>query len=164
MDDKKVRIRKYNIKDLYDIAHLYFDTIHIINARDYTVEQINAWAPYRNNYENWREKLERTQPLITVIDSKIVGFAEFEPNGYIDCFFVHHDFQRCGIGSALIREIENIAIKSNISRIYVEVSITAKDFFTQMGFEIIRQQTVTVRNIEMTNFVMEKNMTFKDVA
>ena len=80
MDDKKVGIRKYNIKDVYDIAHLYFDTIHIINARDYTFEQINAWAPYRNNYEKWCEKLEKTQPLIAVIGSKIVGFAEFESN------------------------------------------------------------------------------------
>lgn len=161
MDDKKVRIRKYNIKDVYDIGHIYFDTIHIINARDYTAEQINAWAPYRNNYEKWREKLERTRPLVAVIGSKIVGFAEFETNGHIDCFFVHHEFQRYGIGSALIREIENTAIKSNISRIYCEISITAKSFFTKMGFEIISQQSVTIRNIEMTNFMMEKKFSIK---
>ena len=44
-----------------DIGHIYFYTIHTINARDYTEEQINAWAPYRDNYDKWAKKLEKTQ-------------------------------------------------------------------------------------------------------
>ena len=154
-----IKIRKYNTKDLYDIAHIYFDTIHIINARDYTTEQINAWVPYRNNYEKWSEKLDKTQPLIATINDKVVGFAEFEKNGHIDCFYVHYEFQRRGIGSALINEIKNIAINLPINKIYAEVSITAKDFFIKMGFNIVKEQTVIIGKVELRNFVMESKLT-----
>lgn len=156
-----IKVRKYQPTDVQDIGHIYFDTIHTINARDYTEDQINAWAPYRDNYEKWAKKLEKTQPIVATIGSKIVGFAEFEPNGHIDCFYVHHQFQSCGIGSTLINEIEKMALSWEINEIFAEVSITAKGFFTKMGFDTVKQQSVVVRGVELTNFVMKKELAVK---
>ena len=87
----------------------------------------------------------------------IVGFAEFEPNGHIDCFYVHHEFQGKGVGSALMATIEANAATNKIHRIYSEVSITAKPFFESKGFQVVKQQKVNIRGCELTNFVMEKN-------
>ncbi len=41
------------------------------------------------------------QYKITCIFIHIVGFAEFEPNGHIDCFYCHHEWIGYGIGHAL---------------------------------------------------------------
>lgn len=42
-------------------------------------------------------------------------------------------------------------------RIYAEVSITARPFFASKGFQVIKQQTVRIHGVELTNFVMEKS-------
>lgn len=38
-------IREYEEKDLSSIIKLFYDTVHFINIKDYTQEQVNVWAP-----------------------------------------------------------------------------------------------------------------------
>jgi GNAT superfamily N-acetyltransferase len=153
---RKVQVRCYQDGDAKHIASIYYNTVHTVNAKDYTKEQLNAWAPYHDNYTAWQEKCAKLNPFVAIIDGAIVGFAEFEPNGHIDCFYVHHEFQGAGVGTALMREIEMEAREKLLPRIYAEVSITAKPFFVKKGFQVIKQQTVRIRDIELTNFLMEK--------
>lgn len=155
---KKIQVRRYRDKDVESLSQIYYNTIHIINARDYTKAQLDAWAPWSSvqDYSGWKEKLEKTKPYVALINDKVVGFAEFEPNGHIDCFYVHHEFQGCGVGLALMSEIEREVIQKSLSRIYAEVSITAKPFFEKMGFNVVKPQTVIIRGVELNNFIMEK--------
>lgn len=128
-----------------------------MNARDYTDEQINAWAPASSlDINGWQEKWSKLPPFVGLCGNKRVGFAEFESNGHIDCFYVHDDFQGQGVGTYLMQAIEVEAQAKNISRIYAEVSITAKPFFEKKGFIILKQQMVDIRGCQLTNFVMEK--------
>jgi putative acetyltransferase len=154
---KKITIRTYNESDATFLAAIYFHTIHKINAKDYSPEQLDAWAPSSSlETEGWMRKWEKLPPIVAVIDNKIVGFAELENNGHIDCFYCHHEHQGCGVGSALIQEIENQARKNKINKIFAEVSITAKPFFEIKGFTVIKEQSVNIRGMTLTNFVMEK--------
>ncbi len=154
----KIFVRRYHDGDAKTIAEIYYNTIHTINAKDYNQEQLDAWAPYSSvkDYSGWGEKLQKIKPFVAVIDNQVVGFAEFELNGHIDCFYVHHEFQGHGVGSALMREIEIEAREKLLGRIYAEVSITAKPFFEAKGFKVVKQQTVSLRGMELVNFVMEK--------
>lgn len=156
--NNKIQVRRYQEGDAKHIAHVYYNTIHTVNAKDYTKEQLDAWAPWSSvqDYRGWQEKLEKSKPFVALIDNAIVGFAEFEPNGHIDCFYVHHEFQGAGVGSTLMHEVEKVAAVKSISRIYAEVSITAKPFFEAKGFQVVKQQTVQFRGVEFINFVMEK--------
>ena len=156
--NNKIQVRRYQDGDAKFLSRIYYNTIHTVDARDYTKEQIDAWAPWSSvqDYSGWQEKLEKIKPFVALINDKIVGFAEFEPNGHIDCFYVHHEFQGSGVGSALIHEIEKEAVDKSISRVYAEVSITAKPFFEAKGFHVVKQQAATIRGVELINFVMEK--------
>ena len=40
-----IKIRKYKEADAESLAQIYYDTIHKICSKDYTKEQIEAWAP-----------------------------------------------------------------------------------------------------------------------
>jgi putative acetyltransferase len=40
-----MRIRPVKPADAPEIARLYYETVHRVNARDYAPEQIAAWAP-----------------------------------------------------------------------------------------------------------------------
>ena len=153
---KTITIRRYQAEDVKEIASLYYNTIHKINAQDYTKEQLNAWAPYQDNYAAWQEKYSHFKPFVATIDGRLVGFAELESKGYIDCFYVHHQFQGLGVGTALMGEIVKEARKKLLPQIYAEVSITGKPFFTSKGFQIIKEQIVQIRGVALQNFLMEK--------
>lgn len=155
----QVQIRKYQESDSRFLAEIYYHTIHNINTRDYSEEQVNAWAPTSClELDGWKKKWEKLPPIVATINNQIAGFAEFEENGHIDCFYVHHLFQGKYVGSALIKEIEQQALQKNISKIFAEVSITAKPFFLNRGFQVTKNQIVTIRGVELSNFVMEKHI------
>lgn len=151
-------IRGYKKADAEALAAIYYNTIHTINIRDYTEEQVNAWAPYDSvkDYSGWQEKLAKVKPFVAVINDIVVGFAEFEPNGHVDCFYVHHEYQGKGIGTALMKAIFDKAKQESIERVYAEVSITAKPFFEAKGFKLVKEQIVTLRGVGLKNFMMEK--------
>lgn len=152
-----VTIRKYKTADTQALASIYYHTIHNINIRDYAEEQVNAWAPGSClETDGWMKKWKMLIPFVAIIEGKPVGFAEFEPNGHIDCFYVHHEYQGKSVGSALMGAVFDKAKREGIARIYAEVSITARPFFEAKGFEVVKEQTVNLRGVELTSFVMEK--------
>lgn len=155
--NSKITIRSYSEADAPFLSAIYFHTIHNVNTKDYSTEQLDAWAPSTSlETEGWMRKWKNLPPIIATINNKVVGFAEFEGNGHIDCFYCHHEYQGCGAGSALMKEIENRARKLKINKIFAEVSITAKPFFEAKGFAVKKEQSVIIRGVALTNFVMEK--------
>jgi putative acetyltransferase len=156
---EKITIRKYKPEDARALVDIYFYTIHKVNIQDYTEEQVKAWAPVSSlELDGWQKKWTKLPPMVALQGAKIVGFTEFASNGHIDCFYVHHEFQRKGIGDTLINAIEQAALDNNVHKIYAEVSITAKPFFIKKGFKTVKEQVVIIRGFGLTNYVMEKGL------
>ena len=82
----------------------------------------------------------------------IVGFGDMCPNGYPDRLYVHRDFQRHGTARAICDELERFAG----GRVTTHASITAKPFFLNRGYRVVREQEVIRRGVAMKNYVMEK--------
>ena len=158
MTSKKITIREYKAEDAQYLAKIYYNTIHEFNIRDYTQEQVDVWAP-KSSLETtyWSKKLEITKPFVAILDNIIVGFAEFELDGHIDCFYCHHQWIGCGVGHALMNAIYEKAKQKKILRIFAEVSITARPFFEKQGFITTKEQTVVLEGVQLTNYKMEKN-------
>jgi putative acetyltransferase len=155
--NEKIIIQEYDCNDAQDLANIYYHTIHHINSKDYSKEQINAWAPPSSlEATHWAKKWGEIIPIVAKIDDKAVGFVEFESNGHIDCFYVHHEYQGCGVGSSLMKEVFNQANILMLKRVLAEVSITAKPFFSKKGFKTVKKQNVKLGETTLTNFLMEK--------
>lgn len=154
---EKVFIRKYNVGDAQELANIFYNTIHLVNIRDYNQQQVDVWAPETSKEAaGWLKKFERTNPFVAFINNQVVGFAEFEPDGHIDCFYCHHEWIGHGVGSALMKAIDEAAYQQGIKHIFAEVSITAKPFFDRCGFKTVTQQTVEIKGVFLTNYKMEK--------
>jgi putative acetyltransferase len=151
-----ITVRRFNKSDVREIMTLFYETVHSVNARDYSAEQVDAWAPFDMDYDRWVESLSSRITFVAESDSIIVGFAELEETGHIDRFYCHKDYQRVGIGAELVSAVEEEAHRRNIPRLFAEVSITAKPFFTSMGFVVLEEQTVTTRGVAFINYRMEK--------
>jgi putative acetyltransferase len=154
-----ISIRDYCLEDAQILAEIYFNTIHLVNIKDYTQEQVDVWAPESGlSKEDWEKRFARTNPIVAIVGANIVGFAEFMPNGHIDCFYTHHKWIGKGVGRALMGEIFRRAKTLCIDHIFSEVSITARSFFEKQGFVVLCEQIIVRKGVELRNYKMEKRL------
>jgi putative acetyltransferase len=92
---------------------------------------------------------------VAITDSKLSGFLELDPDGHIDCAYIHPEFQRRGIMTQLVKHAVNTSFAFNITRVYAEASICAKPMFEKAGFSVLNETTVTIRGVELPNYRME---------
>lgn len=149
-------IRTYKPGDHAAIAEIFQRAIHEIASRDYSEAQCNAWCEKKPNPSHWKQRCERKNPYIFAINGRVVGFCELDPDGHIDCTYVHPEHARKGIASQLVSHAVEAAIAKGLSRIYVEASICAKPMFEKSGFTVVEEYTVQIRGVGLKNFEMEK--------
>lgn len=52
-----MEIRRYQQSDCKELAELFYNTVHTVNAKDYTKEQLNVWATGKVDLEKWNQSL-----------------------------------------------------------------------------------------------------------
>jgi len=152
----KLTIRNYQSSDAAVLRQLFFETIHQVNCRDYSTKQCQAWAPVTYDKSKWATRLANNQPFIAEIDNVIVGFADLQPDGYIDHFFCHHAYQGQGVAKTLMAHIHWHAQQRSLDRLYANVSVTARSFFEHTGFQVVKTQQVLINDVRLTNYLMQK--------
>jgi putative acetyltransferase len=103
----------------------------------------------------WKERFKKYSVYVAEEDKRIVGFTELDSTGHIDCFFVHHEWQRRGVGTRMLQRIVASAGRQEIRRLFAEVSITAVPFFLEKGFVIVRENEAVRRDVKLKQFAME---------
>jgi len=149
-------IRNYERKDASVTWELKFQTIRNINIRDYSLEQVKAWAPDNFDMDVWQKRIDDMNPFVAELNGEVVGFADLQQDGYIDHFFCHAGYQGIGVGRALMEHIFAIGNLNGITRYYSAVSRTARPFYERFGFSVVNEQHVDINGQLLTNFVMEK--------
>lgn len=144
-------IRRYQKSDCISLAELFYNTVHTINAKDYTTEQLNAWADGILNLEEWNKSFLEHFTLVALEGKTVIGFGDIANTGYFDRLYVHADYQRKGVATAICNKLECV-VKG---KIITHASITAKPFFEKRGYKVIQEQQVERQGVILTNFVME---------
>ena len=100
-------IRPYRPEDCRALTQLFYETVHTVNARDYTPAQLDAWADGRPDLAAWDRSLRAHYTLVAVENGEPVGFGDIDAAAkYLDRLYVHREFQGQGIANALCRELE----------------------------------------------------------
>jgi putative acetyltransferase len=153
-----LKIRYALPEDVENVSRLFRKTIRTINSKDYDPLQINIWSSKYNDTTWWLERIRKDCFLIAEMDQAIVGFASLTSVGLLELMYVHKDFQGNGIGSALMKALEENYSRFHFREIISEVSITAKPYFEKMGFCVLRRNTRILDGIQFINFVMRKKI------
>lgn len=167
----KMIVRKYKPSDCEALAELFYNTVHTVNAKDYTKKQLDAWADGSLDPEKWNASFLAHYSLIAEEDGEIVGFGDIDDTGYLDRLFVHADRQRRGVASAICNMLESYMRGSSHGasvcggiesvgggKITVHASVTARPFFEKRGYKVVKPQEVERHGVVLTNFVMEKEI------
>jgi len=147
-----VDIRQYQQSDCKELTELFYNTVHTVNAKDYTKEQLNVWATGQVDLEKWDLSLQEHYSVVAVENNVIVGFGDIDKTGYLDRLFVHADHQGKGIATAICDRLEQF-VKKNVT---THASITARPFFEKRGYKVVKEQQVERQGIFLTNYVMVK--------
>ena len=151
-------IRNYNRTDAAAITRLFYETVRYVNLRDYSEQQVRAWAPAVPDPQIWHSRMSERCTLVAEENGQIIAFAELESDGHLDMFYCRKDAIRRGVGRSLYGAVELKAIELGLEHIFTDASITARPFFEHLGFSILRKQIVTRGGIELSNFRMEKRL------
>jgi putative acetyltransferase len=152
-------IRPFQPGDEPALYRVHREAIHRVASRDYNPEQIEAWAPARQDPGAWAIKMRNIRPFVAEVDGAIAGYADLQPSGYIDHFFVSADFPRRGVGRQLMERIHEEAARQGIAELTADVSRTAQPFFARFGFEIVEQRFPVRAGVTIPNALMRKHLT-----
>jgi len=153
-----IHFRIANQDDLSEMKQLYTATIRTICTNEYTERELEVWSSSSQKTERWDDMVKNQLVIVAEIEDQIVGFASLKEDNYIDFFYVHKDFQRHGIATQLLQQIETKAKESGTQILTSEISITAKPFFERKDYVVIREQKNIRGDVVLINYKMEKNI------
>ena len=151
-----MRLREYKPADCAEMARLFYDTVHTVNLRDYTPEQVNAWATGQVDLAAWDASFRAHKTVIAEQNGEIIGFGDLDVKaGYLDRLYVHKDHQNEGVAAAICDALESADETKTVT---THASLTAKGFFKKRGYAAIKEQQVERYGVRLTNFVMIKTI------
>lgn len=148
----QLTIREYRSTDCKEIAELFYNTVHTINAADYSKEQLDVWATGTVDLEQWDQSLQEHFTVVALDGETIIGFGDIDRTGYLDRLYVHMDFQGMGIATSICDRLE----QGSPGTITTHAFITARPFFEKRGYRVVKSQQVERQGILLANYVMEK--------
>ena len=107
------KFRTATMKDIQELKKLFCNTVMTVNRRDYTAEEVADWASCCESDGRWEQLLSTLYFIVaTDAEGQMLGFTAFRGDGYLHSMFVHKDYQRQGIATALLQKIEAHPINS----------------------------------------------------
>jgi putative acetyltransferase len=151
-----VQIRRYKPGEEQALFAVYYSAIHLTASRDYTPEQIQAWAPKGLDMNLWACRIRGINPFVAESNGEVVGYADLQANGYIDHFFVSGTHARRGIGSLLMEHLLGEATALGLSELTSDVSRTAQPLYEKFGFVVVEQRRPERRGVVIPNAFMRR--------
>ena len=142
----QIILSEYRPGEAAALVRLFYNTVHSVCLGDYTQEQVDKYVAGIT-----------AAAEVARIGGEIAGFADLDGD-YLDRLYVHRDFQRQGVATALAQALEQRAAEKGFSRITVHASVTARPFFEKRGWRVVREQQVERKGVFLTNFIMEKDL------
>ena len=155
-----MRIRPFSPGEERQLHAVFYSAVHSLASRDYSPEQLDAWAPTDpDDHLNlqWASRIQAISPFVVEVDSAIVAYADLQPSGYIDHFFVSAPYSRRGIGSSLMTFLLSEATAKHIPVLTSDVSLTAQPFFQHFGFHLVEHRAATIRGVKLPNALMQRS-------
>ena len=153
-----MHLRPFHPGDEPALRAVFHSSVHTLACRDYSAEQLAAWAPHQYDAAQWGERLRGNQTFIVELDGAIAGYADLQADGRIDQFFVAGAYAGRGVARTLMAHIHQQAAHRGMPALRADISLTAEPFFSQNGFVVEARQQVTVRGVVLANAWMSKRL------
>jgi putative acetyltransferase len=152
-----LKIRPFQSSDAKTLWQLKFQTVRDVNIKDYSLEQVSVWCPNEYDEGAWLARISEINPFVVEKNGVIAAYADLQTSGHIEHFYCGKAYIGQGVGGYLMQYLLRMAKQKSILILKSDVSITAKPFFEHFGFVVLKPQVVRLNNVEMKNYLMQRN-------
>ncbi len=153
---KNLTFRLANTSDLEAVQTLFTNTIKGSCHQDYSPKAIAVWTNSVKNTDRWLTAIREQYFILAEIDHKLIGFGSLLNHNYIDFMYVSPNHQGRGIAKAILDQLIQKAKASGRKSVESDVSITAKPFFINQGFEALHQNKNERDGVILINYRLKK--------
>ena len=151
-------LRPFLPDDTPILAAIFAAAIQELTGDDYSEEQQEAWAGVADEEEAFGARLAGELTLIATMQGAPVGFAALKGKDQIDMLYVHPSVVGQGVASMLCDALEKLAAARGATKLSVDASDTAADFFRKRGYVAQQRNSITVNGEWLANTTMQKTL------
>ena len=139
-----IRIRPAVEADATGLSRVHFAAVRRTAAPFYPTDVIERWspAPDERRREQFRSAIVGNDELFLVAErgGEVVGFGSIVPSSEeLRAVYVHPDVGRSGVGGAILRGLEELAMARGLWRLQMDASLNAEAFYSRQGYEVIER-------------------------
>lgn len=129
-------VRAATVEDVDKIYSLIYDSVHELCRQHYTPEKLNSFIknlPSKVTYYKW---LTDRILIVCCNEGDVIGFGQYDPaESFIDAIYVHPQHTNKGVGSSIMKYLEEVARTLKKNQININGSINATRFYAKCGYE-----------------------------
>ena len=144
--------------DTPTLAAIFVASISELTSDDYSEAQQAAWASAAEDEAAFGQRLAGQLTLIASLQNAPVGFASLKGADHIDLLYVHPNAVLHGVAAMLCDALEKLAGARGATKLTVDASDNAQEFFLKRGYEATRRNTVTIGDEWLANTTMTKTL------
>lgn len=155
-------LRLFRHEDAHALAALTRAAINVVGSHGYTADQVAAWAARHQTADRFIERVVGGSRVVVAADDSDtpVAYALLEPDGHLDMLYCHPEHTRCGLAELLLKDAEDHARKTGITRLYTEASELARPAFERAGYAVSHRRDFEIEHdgkaVPIHNYAMEK--------
>jgi len=154
----KPGLRPFLPADTPMLAVIFAAAIQELTGDDYSEAQQEAWASAADDEATFGARLAGELTLIATLQNSPVGFAALKGKDHIDMLYVHPSVAGQGVASMLCDALEKLANSRGATKLTVDASDNASEFFRKRGYVATQRNTVTVNGEWLANTTMQKTL------
>jgi putative acetyltransferase len=149
-------LRTFHPQDAEALASVYRDSVRVIGPQTYTPEEVEAWAKYPEDIEDFRSRMSHGLTLVAEERDRIIAFGQLEPDDHLAFLYCAGRHCRKGIGSEIYCALEAHAFQKGILQISTDASRISRPFFAKHGYAVVGVERVIRFGVEFERFRMMK--------
>ena len=138
-----ISIRLATREDDAAIIQLQCESIRVLSANDYPPKIIEALLKNKSNQHRFCFRYKTA--FVAEYQDKIIAFASLNKRAsIIIAMFVLPSFARQGIGTKILRALEQEAIENNIKTLWVISSLIGHKFYLANGYKNVAETSIAI--------------------
>ncbi|MCR9279797.1 MAG: GNAT family N-acetyltransferase [Pseudomonadaceae bacterium] len=131
-----MKLTRYQTGDAAALRAVFHTAVQQTAAPYYSAAERRQWSPEAFDEAAWAANLAKIKPWVLWDKLTAIAYADLQPTGYIDHFYVHGDYARQGIGQTLFNHLAAQAQEMGVTELSADVSLSAEAFFKRQGFTV----------------------------
>ena len=148
------KIREIKESEYPDIRQLIHTTVITCYPAIYPPRVVQFFLHHHSIEEIHRRAT--TGVVIGLFINQVIRATGFLSEGELGGVYVHPEFQRKGLGTAVVNHLLGIASKEKLNRIWLDATPIAKPMYDRLGFKLVKPMIMYVQEAQLQYYKMEK--------